>query len=99
MNFKRFVSSSRWLNPEELYEWQEINRLVAAEKFKEVAMKQNTALIPKGQALLEQQVAIVEALEKTKRDYIGVVLGKIGCKPDEKVTINMKTGEVCSIQN
>ena len=82
------------LNEIDLKELEELNRISAAEKFKSIQIKGNTAMIPDGQKVSEQQDAIARLMENVKNNWVSSRLRELGCKQGEPMTIDLKTGEI-----
>jgi len=82
------------LNETDLKELEELNRISAAEKFKSIQIKGNTAMIPDGQKVSEQQDAIARLMENVKNNWVSSRLRELGCKQGEPMTIDLKTGEI-----
>lgn len=82
------------LNKEDLIEYQAMIRLTGQETFKYYHIKGNTALIPKGQFLAEQQFAVIGVLNKAVEEWIGQLLAKYGCKKGFQYLISGTTGKI-----
>lgn len=78
----------------DLAELLELNRIAAAEKFKSIQIKGNTAMIPDGQKVAEQQEAIARLMENVKNNWVSSRLRELGCKEGAPVSIDLKTGEI-----
>lgn len=86
-----------YLNGQNLSELQEIHRLVEYEKFKLKQIKGNTALIPNGNELAEQQEALVNLLEGAKQGILLEKLKSAGCVPGKPVSVNMSSGKIIQV--
>lgn len=78
----------------DLRELEELNRIASAEKFKSIQIKGNTAMIPDGQKVSEQQEAIARLMENVKNNWVSSRLRELGCKEGTPQTIDLKTGEI-----
>lgn len=87
------------INKEELYELQEINRIIIGEKWKLLQIQENTALIPEGQKLKEQLEKVIEVLEKKKFEHIGQLLAHLGYPPKVEAMVNFKTGKITIVND
>jgi len=82
------------LSKSDLVEFQALVRLVGQETFKYNQIRNNTALIPKGQVLAEQQFAILGVLQTAVQNYIGQLLSKYDCVKGVQYNINGETGVI-----
>lgn len=81
-------------NKKDLAELIELNRLVASEKFKSIQIKGNTAMIPDGQKVSEQQEAVARLMENVKDNWLSSKLRELGIKEGKPVSIDLNTGKI-----
>ena len=55
---------------------------------------QNTSQVPKGQAWVDQQKAIVEVLTNDWNVYLAGLLGRLGYPPGSQLNLDLRTGRV-----
>jgi len=114
MNKNKLDKRSRELNQkprayftsQELQEFQELVRMVNAERFKALQVKGNTALIPNhntgllklfgfkssGQELAEQLDAVATLMENIKSQWVSNKLTQLGYPVNQKVQVDLRTG-------
>lgn len=73
-----------------------LHRAVMGEKFKAALVKQNTALIPRGQEIAAELEAIAQLLENEKNGWILQKLAELGYPPKANVSIDIETGFINS---
>ena len=83
---------------QELQELQEMQRVTNSKKFEAIQIKNNTALIPRGQEVAEETEAVARLLENVKDQWVSMKLTECGFKQNEKVGINLQTGEITPVE-
>ena len=91
-NKMNWFKKTKKLSEVDLLEFSELNRLVGSEKYKLMAIKNNTALIPMGKQLMRQQEVLVQLIENQKNNWISVKLSELGIPKGLKVNISIKDG-------
>ena len=89
----------KYFTIDELDNMQEIARIAASEKFKADFFEKNTAAlnidnVGQGKLLADQQRKVANLMERVYQEYMSAELQKRGYTTDQKVTMNLKTGEV-----
>ena len=92
----------KYFTIDELDNMQEIARIAASEKFKADFFEKNTAalnsknpqMLGRGVQIAEDQRNIANLMERVYQEYMSAELQKRGYTTDQKVTMNLKTGEV-----
>jgi len=85
------------LNKADLNEFQAQVRILSHETFKYNLIRNNTALIPKGKALAEQQFAVLGVLQTAVQNWIGQILMKYDCVKGMQYNINGETGKISKV--
>lgn len=91
---KRGAPVKRNLTPTETMQFQEMNRTINARQWELAQIKNNTALIPEGQALVAQLEAVYRVLDDAGRYWISGTLEKCGYVNGTKCSINLTTGVI-----
>lgn len=89
----------RELTQAELEEFQELHKLARLEAFKAAQVKANTALIPDGQKVAEQYLAISRLMENVKNQWFSQKLVELGYAQDQMVNMDIKTGKITLSSN
>jgi len=85
------------LNKVDLNEFQALVRLLGQKTFEYNQIRNNTALIPKGKALAEQEFAVLGVLQQAVQSWIGQILMKYDCVKGMQYNINGETGVIKSV--
>ncbi len=88
----------RPLNKDELLQFNELNRIATAEKFKATQILGNTALVPDGQKVGEIQQAIANLMENTRINETARILIDCGVEKNKSVKINNETGKITVLE-
>lgn len=86
----------RQFTPEEVLELQELQRFSQGFLFIAKQIQGNTALIPGGKDIGAQFDAIGRLLANTKQHWIEQKLRECGYSPEEKVSIDFRSGIIIS---
>jgi len=91
-------SFNKKLSKNDLEEFKALVRIIANKTFEYNQIKNNTALIPKGKALAEQEFAVLGILQQAVQSWIGQILMKYDCVKGMQYNINGETGVIKPIQ-
>ena len=83
----------------ELFDFQELTRMVFTYRFLANQIKDNTALIPDGQKVMEQYEAIARLIENSKNQWIGSKLIEMGYPQGTNVSVDPKTGAIHYVES
>jgi len=89
----------RDFTPMEVYELNEMQKLINSYKFISKQVETNTALVPRGQELVKEYEAIATVMENTKNLYVSNKLIECGYESGTKCDINLSTGEITLNKN
>ena len=93
---KMFIINKR-LSKTDLEEFRALVRLVAQKTFVYNQIRNNTALIPKGKALAEQEFAVLGVLQQAVQSWIGQTLMKYNCVKGMRYNINGESGKITAV--
>ena len=84
---------------DELDNMTEVGRIAATERYKADFFAKNTASlnvdnIGQGKLVADQQEKIAQLMERVKNEYMSSILQEKGYTSDQKVALNLKTGEI-----
>lgn len=96
---KRTAPVKRNLTPTETLQFQEMNRTINSRKWEAAQLAGNTALIPNGQAYVEQLAASVAVLDDVGRQWLCRTLEACGYPNGTKCDVNLNTGEITLSSN
>lgn len=85
---------NRKLSQEDLFEVQELNRIIMAKMWELAQVRKNTVQITNGQQYIKQLEEIVNVLMTEKNRVVGMMLTNLGCPQNKGHSINLKTGEI-----
>ena len=85
------------LNKVDLNEFQALVRLLGQKTFVYNQIRNNTALIPKGKALAEQEFAVLGVLQQAVQSWIGQILMKYDCVKGMQYNINGESGKITAV--
>lgn len=84
----------RNLTPDECKEIQEMVRICASYRWVAKQVHGNTALIPSGQMIASQFVAIADVLENTKNQFMAAKITECGYPVGTKAQVDIYTGQI-----
>ena len=85
------------LNKVDLNEFQALVRLLGQKTFEYNQIRNNTALIPKGKVLAEQEFAVLGVLQQAVQSWIGQILMKYNCVKGMQYNINGESGKITAV--
>lgn len=84
----------RDFTPMEVYELNEMQKLINSYKFIAKQVESNTALVPRAQEIVKEYEAMATVMENTKNLYVASKLVECGYESGTKCDINLSSGEI-----